>query len=118
MVTRFRDPADGQVRIDLMKPSEEVHKVAMKNTVCVEQSHLVPNLEMMLVCKFAAMTSPNRPRPKKIQDAADFALLVEHNKNDINRQRLARLGETVYHDAGKEVLKLLDDLLAGRPMVI
>jgi hypothetical protein len=62
VVTRFRDPADNLVAIDVMKPSSEIHKGAMKHTVRVEGTHRVPTLEMTLACKFAAMTSPSRPR--------------------------------------------------------
>jgi hypothetical protein len=48
----------------------------------------------------------------------DFGVIVEHNKDDINRVRLERLAETVYPGGGKEILKLVDDILAGRPIVI
>lgn len=117
VVTRFRDAADGEVAIDLMKPTDEIHKAVIKNSVLVRLSHLVPNLEMVLACKFAAMVSPNRQEPRKHMDAADFGLLVKHNKDDINRERLRALGETVYAGGGKEVMKLVDDVLAGRPLV-
>src|SRR5262245_56837459 len=60
VVTRFRDPADNQAAIDVMKPSHEIHKAALKHTVRVHGTHHVPVLEMILACKFAAMTSPNR----------------------------------------------------------
>jgi len=118
VVTRFRDPADGEVAIDVMKPTDKLHKAVFKHTVLVRQSHLVPILKMMLACKFAAMVSPNRERMRKAQDAVDFGVIVEHNKDDINRARLERLGETIYSGSGKEILKLADDILAGRPIVI
>jgi hypothetical protein len=118
VVTRFRDPADNQVAIDVMKPSHEIHKAALKHTVRVQGTHQVPILEMLLACKFAAMVSPNRPRDRAAQDAADFGLVVRHNKEDINRDRLARFGEIVYEGGGSGVLKLLDDFLAGRPIVV
>ncbi|GEM_PF-1006323 len=118
VVTRFRDPADGVAAIDLMKPADAIHRAVWRNCVPVGRSHLVPNLEMTLACKFAAMTSLNRPREKRLQDAADFGLVVKHNRKDINRQRLQQLGEVVYSRGGVDVLRLVDDFLADRPIVI
>jgi hypothetical protein len=39
VVTRFRDPADKQVAIDVMKPSHDIHKAALRHTVRV-QGHI------------------------------------------------------------------------------
>ena len=116
VVTRFRDPSDGRVAIDLMKPVHEIYRVTFRNTVLVEKSHKVPPLVMLLACKFAAMTSPNRLRDNALVDGADFIRLVQHNKHDINRVKLRLLGETVYQGGGG-LLKLVDDVLAGRPLV-
>jgi hypothetical protein len=118
VVTRFRDPTDGEVAIDVMKPADKLHKEVFKQSVLVRQSHLVPNLEMMLACKFAAMVSPHREKMRKRQDAVDFGIIVQHNKGDINRIRLERLGALSYAGGGKEILKLVDDILADRPIVL
>ena len=117
VVTRFRDPADNQVAIDVMKPSHDIHKAAMKHTVRVEGTHDVPNLEMLLACKFAAMTSSNRAHDRKLQDGADFIRVVTHNKDDIKREKLREYGELVYKGGGDELVTLVDGVLAGRMLV-
>lgn len=116
VVTRFRDPTDEQVAIDLMKPTHEIHKAVLKNTVRIAGTHDVPILEMALACKFAAMTSPIRSYVKKLQDAADFALIVKHNQDVINRIRLRRLGELIYAGGGDEIVRLAEDVVADRPL--
>jgi hypothetical protein len=116
VVTRFRE-FGGPVRIDVMKPAEEVHKAALRTTVLVKLSHKVPTLEMLLACKFAAMVSPNRSRAKKLLDAADFTLVVEHNKEDIKRERVREFGELLFAGGGAELVRLVDDVLAGRTLV-
>jgi hypothetical protein len=116
VVTRFRDPADNLVAIDVMKPSHELHKAVMKHTVRVE-GHDVPTLEMLLACKFAAMTSPNRANDRKLIDGADFMRVVKHNKDDIRRERLREFGELVFRGGGNHLVKLVDDVLAGRMLV-
>jgi hypothetical protein len=123
VVTRFREAGEGKgtekppVRIDVMKASDKIHKAALKHTVRVQNSHDVPTLEMMLACKFAAMTSPNRERHRAMQDGVDFALVVQHNKDDINRIKLRNFGELVFAGGGAELVKLVDDMLAGRMLV-
>ena len=55
VVTRLRDPEDGIVRIDLMKPTQALFKAALANTRTVEsggQVYQVPSLEMALAMKF------------------------------------------------------------------
>ncbi len=116
VVTRFRDPADGEVAIDVMKPSHEIHKAALKHTVRVLGTHFVPTLEMLLACKFAAMISPNRERTRSMQDAVDFARVIEHNKNDVRREKLREYGEFVYPGGGAELVKLVEGVLAGRTL--
>lgn len=117
VVTRFRDPADNQVAIDAMKPASEIHKAAMKQTIRVEGTHNVPTLEMLLACKLAAMTSPNRAHDRKLQDGADFIRVVMHNRDDIRREKLREFGELLYVGGGAELVKLVDDVLAGRMLV-
>src|SRR5207249_4499272 len=59
VVTRFIDPKNGKSVIDLMKPTDELFKIAFKNSLPVGDSHYVPGLELAIVSKFAAMVSPN-----------------------------------------------------------
>lgn len=116
VVTRFADPATGNVLLDLMKPHEKILKAVFKNTVAVGRTHRIPNLEMALASKYAAMILPNRPAMKKHTDAGDFMDIVEQNQNDIDRAKLHRLAEMVYKGGGDEILQYVEDTLAGRTL--
>jgi len=118
VVTRFLDPKTDKPVIDLMKPTNASLQAVSKNTVLIKKSHLIPNLEMGLISKFAAMVSPNRQKEKKLQDAADFADMVVNNRDAINMEKLGRLAEVVYSGGLKEVMQLVEDILAGRPIKI
>jgi hypothetical protein len=95
IVTRFRDAETDEPRIDLMKPLQKVYQLVFRHTCTVGESHRIPDLEMALVSKFAAMVSPRRERPRKMQDAADFADIVTHNQRKIDMRKLERLAEQV-----------------------
>jgi hypothetical protein len=114
VVTRFTDPETGEVVIDLMKPGQDLYKLVFKNALWVEKSHRVPNLEMALTSKFAAMISPNRSYDKKLVDGGDFVNMVKKNFKAIDRKKLRRLAEKVYRGGGESIIKMIDDLQAGR----
>ncbi len=114
VVTRFLDPATGTPLIDLMKPNQPLFKVAFRQTVLVEESYRIPNLELALACKFAAMVSPYRADEKKFLDAGDFTSIVKKNLSAIRLTRLRQLGERVYRGGGKEITQLVEDIQAGR----
>jgi hypothetical protein len=116
VVNRFLDPKTGKPLIDVMKPENESLQAAFKYSVWVGKSHLIPDLEMALVSKFAAMVSPNRILSKKLLDGADFADMVETNLSKIDLRKLRRLGEKVYKGGGQEIIQLVDDIKAGRPL--
>lgn len=113
VVTRFLDPANGEPVIDVMRPND-VYREAFKNCVPVGKTHHVPNLELALASKFAAMVSRMREVPKKHSDASDFAQIVLRNHAKINLNRLRQLGDAVYPDGGKELVRFVDDVKAGR----
>jgi hypothetical protein len=114
LVTRFVDPATQKVVLDVMKPTQGVLRVIFRYTLPVGNTHRIPDLEMALVSKFAAMNSPLRRRDKKLLDAGDFANVVFHNRQDIDLKKLERLAEKAYAGGGKEILKFVDDLDSGR----
>ncbi len=118
VVTRFIDPATEKPVIDLMKPMDQIYQAVFRNTIAVGGTHFIPNLEMALVTKYAAMISPNRDGRKKHLDAADFMGIVEANPKSINLERLRRLGDKVYDGGGAEILRLVDDVRAGRGLTI
>jgi hypothetical protein len=116
VVTRFIDPATGKPVIDVMKPTQSVYQVIFRHTIRVGDTHRIPDLEMALASKFAAMVSPNRVQAKKLIDAGDFVDVVTHNRSDLDLAKLKRLGDKVYPDGGAEILRLVEDIDAGRPI--
>ncbi len=114
VVTRFIEPATEIALIDLMKPNQPLFKDAFKQTVLVEEGYRIPNLELALASKFAAMVSPNRADEKKFLDAADFTSIVKKNRSAIHPRRLRRLGELVYPGGGAEITELVENIKAGR----
>jgi hypothetical protein len=116
VVTRFTDPETELVVLDLMKPEQPPYETVFRNTVTAEEGHLIPNLEMALVSKYAAMVSRSRAYDKKLIDAGDFVSMVKSNLRTMNRARLRRLAETIYKGGGAEVLQMIDDIAAGRPI--
>jgi hypothetical protein len=117
-VTRFVDPATNKVVLDLMKPSPGVFQVIFRHTLAVGDTHLIPDLEMALAAKFAAMVSPNRRPDKKMLDAADFANVVMGHRSAISVKKLQRLAAKVYPDGDKEILQVIQDIDAGRTIRI
>ncbi len=112
--TRFIDPISKIVAIVVIKPEQEVFRLALRYTKFVEESHRVPDLEMALVSKFAAMVSPRRREEKKLIDGADFVRIARINMPDIDRKKLSRLAEKVCVGGGKEVLRHIKDIEEGR----
>lgn len=113
VVTRFLDPANGEPVIDAMKPNG-LYREAFKNCVPAGKTHDVPNLELALAAKYAAMVSRNREIPKKLSDASDFAQIVVRNYTMIDRERLRQLGDAVYSGGGDELARFVEDVKAGR----
>lgn len=119
VVTRFRDRDLDKVVIDLMKPNQALFRVAFRNTLDVPKLEFrAPNLEFALASKFAAMVSHHREPRKKMIDAGDFMDIVAFNRDLIDRTKLAKLGDRVYQGGGLEILKMVDDTLAGRMIVL
>jgi len=114
VVTRFLDPATGNPAIDVMKPTQPVYQMVFRYTIPVGKTHRIPDLEMALVSKFSAMVSPNRSVDKKLQDGADFFIVIKHNRQEIDMKKLKRLANKVYPDGGVEIAQIIDDIDAGR----
>src|SRR5262245_65052013 len=118
VVTRFVDPATGKVVIDVMKPTQAVYRLVFRHTIPVGDSHDIPQLEMGLVSKFAAMTSPHRDPAKKMVDAGDFIDIVRHNRDAIDLAKLKRLADKVYTDGSDEIMQMIQDIDAGRTIQV
>lgn len=113
-VTRFIDPETNKSVLDVMKPVDAIYKAVFKNSIMAGTSHSIPDLEMAIICKFAAMTSPRRADDKKHIDIGDFINIVKTNLPAINLVKLRRLGNKVYPDGGSEIISLVSDIRAGR----
>lgn len=111
-VTRFIDPATKLPVIDLMKPHSDLHSVVSDHSVAVGKTHRVPDLEMALALKFAAMDSVNRRTNKKLMDKADFMSIAAAHGDEIAEDKLFSLGEMVKNGGGKEILKLVEEARA------
>jgi hypothetical protein len=118
VVTRFIDPETNKAVIDVMKPTQKVFSVIFGHTISVGDTHEIPDLEMALASKFAAMVSPNRRVDKKHVDIGDFANVVLFNRSKLDLKKLKRLGDKVYPNGGDEILKIVEDLDAGRPLQV
>jgi len=107
--------------IDVIRASSSpVFKEALKNPKRVKLGDIeadVPQLEVALALKFASMVSPTRQDEDRHQDAHDFIRMVKHNA-EIHLDELRRLGDLAYSGGGEHILKMLDDVRAGRSLVL
>jgi hypothetical protein len=117
VVTRFLDPSTQESVVNLMRPVN-LYQHVFANAVQVAGGHKVPNVEMAVASKFSAIVSRNRPEEKQYLDASDFIQIVKRNHKSIDRERLRTLGEAVYPDGGDALLKMVDDVVAGRRLRI
>ena len=114
VVARFRDPASGRSVIDVMKPTQDVYRLALRHTIPVGATHDIPDLEMALASKFAAMVSPRREVEKKLIDGGDFVDVVKNNRKVLDLPRLRRLAERIYRGGAVEIGQMIEDIDAGR----
>lgn len=118
VVTRFVEPATQEAVIDLMRPDNALFRAVFRNTHAVGKTYVIPDLEMVLACKFAAMTSETRRGAKRLLDAGDFTDIVEFNREMLDLHKLMRLAEKVRRGGGKQVKQLIDDIDAGRTIPV
>jgi hypothetical protein len=115
VVVRFADPQTGSVVIDVMKPNQPLHRVAMRYAHRIETAeriYAIPSLEYALAMKFAATVSPWRRPLKKMQDGVDFGNIVLANPA-IDLAKLTKLGERVYAGGGQEIVEMVRRVRAG-----
>ncbi len=117
VVVRLRDRDSGEVLVDVMK-QRELYRETFKHAQAVSeggQDYRIPNLEMALAMKFAAMIGPNRQPMDKHQDAHDFGQMVLQNPQ-LDHDELADLGDRVYNGGGAEVLEKVRQVQAGETL--
>jgi hypothetical protein len=113
-VARFLNPVTQKVVLDVMKPSSQAIQIVFRHTVPIGETHRIPDLEMALTSKFAAMMSPTRRQDKKLLDAGDFTNMLLHNRAAVDLQKLKHLGGKVLPGGGKRILALVTDIDEGR----
>lgn len=109
--TRFRNSVTQKNVLDVMHPSKQA---VFRNTVAVGKTHHIPTLEMALASKFMSIISPTRDQAKKWLDLGDFVDVVEHNRAILDLAKLRRLGDTVHPGSGARILRMVEDIDAGR----
>lgn len=117
-VARFLDPVTQKVVIDVMKPASRAMQTVFRYTIPIRGTHRIPDLEMALASKFAAMKAPTRRRDRKMQDLADFGNMVITNRQVLDVPKLQRLGDKVYPRGGQMIFDLIADIDADRPLQI
>jgi hypothetical protein len=116
VVTRLSDPVTEKGVIDVMKPTQSVYHLIFRHTIPIGDTHEIPDLEMCLASKFAAMVSPHRRPDKKMVDGGDFINVVHHNRSAISLRKLQRLADKVYPNGGAGILRMIEDIDAGRTL--
>jgi hypothetical protein len=114
VVARFRNAVTQKVVLDVMKPTSESVRVVFRNTIMVGETHRIPTLEMALVSKFFAIMSPTRNPAKKLVDMGDFTDVVLHNRAILDLKKLRLLAARVYPGGGAKILRMVEDIDAGR----
>lgn len=113
-VTRLFDPVTQKPVIDVMKPSSDGMRVVFRHSIRIGETHRIPDLEMAIVCKFWAMTSPNRRQAKQQVDLGDFIDIVETNRDALDLVKLKRIADVTNPRRGNEILRIVEDIDAGR----
>ena len=118
VVTRFFEPSSDKSVLDVMKPSQEIFHAVFRYTIDVGETHEIPDLEMTLASKFAALVSPHRVRSKKAVDIGDFMDVVLYNRDELDLKKLIELADKVYPNGGVEMAKLVDAVFNNRKIEI
>jgi len=120
VVTRLKDRGTRVVRIDVMKPNQQLFRQAQQHTHHVEsegEGYTIPSLEMALAMKFAAMISLHRADENNLTDARDFIVIVKANR-EIDLEKLDELGDLVYPGGGKEIVEKVRQVRAGEKLIL
>ena len=106
-------------RIDLVRDNFPLFReVVQSYSVTIrsgEQTIKIPTPEAAIALKFAASISPNRGDENKPVDNADLLRLVRAKPN-LNIKALTKLGDLVYSGGGKELVSIVSDIQAGKPV--
>jgi hypothetical protein len=120
VVARFTNPRSGKIVLDVMKANQPLFRDAMRHVHRIttkKRTYFIPSLEFALAMKFAAMSSPQRGRLKKMQDAVDFAGMVGANPK-IDLAKLSNLAGRIYPRGRAEALDLVRRIRVGEPITL
>ena len=114
-LTAFFVRGDTQSVIDVAYPHRADIEETLAHPIWVEDAGMryrIPSLESALANKYGAMLTLSRDPVKRMQDATDFAKMVQHaseaGQRPIDADRLRELGEMVWQaGGGDEVLGLV-----------
>jgi hypothetical protein len=125
-VTAFFIPGEKQSVIDVTYPHRPDIEETLAHPVWTEDKasglrYRIPDLEPALANKYGAMVTPTRAPEKRAIDIADFGWMVKHStdpgRQAIDLEKLAGLGEKVRPvGGGAEILRLVDQVKAGKPI--
>lgn len=123
VVVRFIDPSEIDIHgkpvavIDLMLPWSPFQETILNNHVLLEETtgSRLPTLEAAIVCKYAALVSPNRKLEKKDYDAGDLRRLITSNHANIRLDQITALADEVWKGGSEEILEFIDCALNERP---
>lgn len=120
-VTGFFVPGDKKSVIDVTYPHREDIAETLAHPVWVEDAGLkyrIPSLEAALANKYGAMLSLSRDPGKRLIDAGDFTMMVQHSmeagQQRIDLDRLRELGDKVWPGGGgEEIMRLVETVTSG-----
>lgn len=127
-VTAFFLPGDTQSVLDVTYPHRADLQETLAHPVWTEDKeenlrYRVPALEAALANKYGAMLTLSRRLGKRMIDAGDFTVMVQHAMDEgqqpIDLERLKTLGEMVWPGGGgAEILRMVEQVKAGKAIHI
>jgi hypothetical protein len=116
----LRDRKTQAAAIDVVKPSSELLRTALKKTCEVElegERYNIPSLEMALALTFSRMKSLTWGKAKKYMDAHDLIAMVKVNPA-IDLNSLAMLGDLVCPGGGAEIVRTVGQASRDEPLTL
>jgi hypothetical protein len=125
-LTAFFVQGEKESVIDVVCPYRADQEETLANPVWTENKehglrYRVPALEAALANKYGAMLTLTREVDRRMQDIVDFSQMVKHScdarRQPIDLEKLEALGEKVWPGGGgREILRLVERVKAGRPI--
>ena len=120
LLVRLEDRETWNVGVVLVKPYMQPYLEALRRTSPLStsgQRYRIPSLEMAIVMTFSTMFSMYRAEADRIRDEQDFSQIVRNNP-DFDAEKLVKIGSLLFRQAGKYVLGMARQALAGERLTI